>query len=291
MSIILSRDIVLTDASVEDPNACHIGYRTLIARSNITADYAEQFYPIENVVTPATNLFWRSISLNEQYITIAAGLNSGVDYVGFANHNFGSAGIAYQAEASDDGETWEPISDEIIPDSDAPHVQVFPLAAHAFYRIRLTPTGTVYPRIAVLYLGKMLVMQRRTYVGHTPITMGRETTISNNRSETGQFLGRVVRREFLQTSFSFKDITPEWYRSYFDDFAEASRTTPFFIAWRPLDYPLEVGYCWATDDIVPKNQRNNGMMSFGFKVQGIGKFVATATAAEVDIETDTGSST
>ena len=287
MSIILSRDLVLTDNSVEDPNAGHIGYRTLLSRSNVTADFEEQFFPIGNVANPATNLFWRSVSLNEQYIYVSAGLNTGVDYIGIANHNLSSGGIAYQVEGSDDGIDWEPISDEIIPDSDAPHVQIFPLAVFALYRIKLTPSGDAYPRIAVIYLGKMLVLQRRTYVGHTPITMGRETTISNNRSETGQFLGRVVRREFLETSVSLKNITSDWYRTYFDDFAEAARTTPFFWAWRPLDYPAEVGYCWAADDIVPKNQRVNGMMQVGFKMQGIGKFVATSTSLDEDVETST----
>lgn len=287
MSIILSRDIVLTDTSTEDPNAGHIGYQTLLERSNTVADYAEQFFPIENVANPATNLFWRSTSLGVQYITVSAGLNAGIDYVGFANHNFGSGGIAYQIEGSDDGDVWEPISDEMIPDSDAPHVQVFPLAVYTLYRIKLTPSSTIVPRCSVIYLGKMLVLQRRTYVGHTPITMGRETTISNNRSETGQFLGRVVRREYLQTGVKLKNLTPEWYRSYFDDFVEAARTTPFFWAWRPVDYPTEVGYCWAKDDIVPENQRANGMMSVSFKMQGIGKFIAVATDADIPSDIST----
>lgn len=284
MSIILSRDIVLTDNSIEDPNAGHIGYRSLLTRSNTVADFAEQFFPIENVANPATNLFWRSESTEVQYITISAGLNSGADYVGFANHNLSSAGIAYQVQGSNDGIDWDDISDEIIPDSDAPHVQIFTLAVYTLYRIKLTPTGDTVPRIAVLYLGKMLVLQRRTYVGHTPITMARETTLSNNRSETGQFLGRVVRREFLQCGIELQNLTPEWYRSYFDDFAEASRTTPFFWAWRPIDYPAEVGFCWAMDDIVPKNQRNNGMMQTSIKLQGIGKFVAISTAVDGDYE-------
>lgn len=276
MSIILSRDLVLTDESTEDPNAGHIGYKNLITRSNVTSDFSETFFPIVNVANVATNLFWKSVSLGVQYITVAAGLNAGVDYIGFANHNLGSGGIAYQVEGSNDGSTWVPISDEIIPDGDTPHVQLFTIAIYTAYRIKLTPTGVIYPRIAVLFLGKMLVLQRRTYVGHTPITMGRETTFSSNVSENGHFLGRVIRRESVQTDLSIKNLTPEWYRSYFDDFAQAARTQPFFWAWRPVDYPTEVGYVWATDDIRPKNQRANGMMSVSMKMTGIGSFNATS---------------
>lgn len=282
MSIILSRDIVLTDTSIEDPNAGHIGYRNLLTAANVTADFEEEFFPIRNAANPATNLFWRSISLNEQHITIAAGLNTGVDYVGLANHNLSSGGIAYQVQGSNDGTTWTDIGDEIIPDSDAPHMQRFELAVFTQYRIRLTPTGALYPRIAVVYIGKLLVTQRRIYVGHTPITMGRDTTFASNVSENGQFLGRIVRRESRASAVELQNLTPEWYRSYFDAFAEAARYAPFFWAWRPVDYPLEVGYVWATDDIVPKNQRNNGMMSVGFKMTGIGNFFPSSTADDLD---------
>lgn len=281
MSIILSRDIVLTDASVEDPNAGHIGYQNLITRSNISADYAEAENPVANAANTLTNLFWRSTSAAAQYITVAAGLNSGIDYVGFANHNLGSAGIAYQVQGSNDGSTWEDIGDEIIPDSDSPHVQIFPLTVFTLYRVKLTPSGAIVPRIAVIFIGKMLVLQRRTYVGHTPITMGRDTTFTTNRSENGHFLGRAIRRESLSSSINLQNLTPEWYRSYMDPFAEAAKLTPFFWAWRPVDYPLEVGYCWTTDAITPKNQRANGMMEVSFKITGIGSFDATSAADEV----------
>lgn len=286
MSIIISRDLVLTDESTEDPNAGHIGYKSVIERTNINADYSESFNPIANVANVATNLFWKSTSLLPQYITITAGLNGGVDYVAFANHNLGSGGISYQVEGSNDGSTWVPISDVIIPDGDTPHVQIFTLAIYTAYRVKLTPTGIIYPRIAVLFLGKMLVLQRRIYVGHTPVTMGRETTFSSNVSENGHFLGRVIRRESVQTSIAIKNLTPEWYRSYFDDFAEAARLTPFFWAWRPVDFPTEVGYVWCTDDVVPQNQRANGMMSVTMKVAGIGKFRANSADDSEDLSTD-----
>lgn len=277
MSIIISRDIILTDDSLDDPNAGHIGIQTVIARNNLSADYSDGNKAIANLANVATNLFWRSSSLADQYITIAAGLNEGVDYVAFANHNFASGGISYQVEGSNDGVTWTPISDTIIPENDSPHVQIFPLAIYPSYRIHLTPS-LVVPRIAVLYLGKMFVLQRKIYVGHTPITMGRDTSFVTNRSESGQFLGRVIRKQSLGTTVDLKNLTEDWYRAYFEDFVIAARTRPFFWAWRPIDYPQEVGYVWTTDDIIPKNQRNNGMMSVSMKIVGIGSFVAISGA-------------
>lgn len=277
MSILLTRDIVLSDAATEDPDAGHIGWHSFIKVDNIAADYAEQFFPITNLANSATNEFWRSVSLNQQYITVNVGLNSGIDYVGFANHNLGSGVIAYRLEGSNDGMAWTAITEDVIPESDAPHVQVFELAIYTAYRIRLTPTATTFPRISCSNIGKMLVLQRRIYVGHTPITMGDDTTVTNNRSETGQFLGRIVRREFLTATVAVKNLSADWVRTYFLDFKEASKTLPFFWAWRPLSYPMEVGYCWLMDDIALKNQRANGMMNMSMQMQGIGKFVAEAT--------------
>jgi hypothetical protein len=93
--------------------------------------------------------------------------------------------------------------------------------------------------------------------------------ITNARSESGNFLGRIVINEMTETSVSMQNLTPDWYRSQLDPFIRASKETPFFFAWRPGDYPNEVGYAWITDDPQPSNQRSNGMMQIDFQMRGI----------------------
>ena len=285
--IIISKNLVLPDVTGVDPNAPRIGYRNLITPSNISADYEDQQFPARNIGYPATNLKWRSISLNEQYITVSVGANDGIDYVGFANHNFGTAGVAYLVQGSNDGSTWVDVSDEVIPNDDSPHVQLFELAVYTQYRVRLTPATDKYPYCAVIYIGRMLSMQRNLYVGHSPVTLSRDTTFQTKNSENGNFLGRTIQREAMTCSAEFSNLTPSWYRIYFDPFVIAARTLPFFWAWRPADYPAEVGFVWATDDIVPKNQRNNGMMGVGWKMRGIGAHISESAAADPDLETTT----
>jgi hypothetical protein len=70
-------------------------------------------------------------------------------------------------------------------------------------------------------------------VAHTPIKYGRRTNVTNGMSESGNFLGRIVLGQMVETEVSLQNITPGWYRSYMDPFIEASRETPFFFAWRP----------------------------------------------------------
>jgi hypothetical protein len=286
--IIISRNLVLSDQYAEvDPNAPRIGYRTLATFGNVVADSENILYPVSNLTNVATSSFWRSESAGVQYVYVTPGLNSGVDYIGFANHNLGSAGISYQVEGSDDGSVWTPISDEVIPGDDTPHVQLFVRVTYGAYRVKFTPSTSVVPQIAIMYLGRILSLPRNIYVGHIPITMGRETSMVNNKTENGQFLGRIIRRQYLQTTVKMQNISPSWVRTYLLPFMDAAEATPFFWSWRPQRYPREVGYCWTTDDIHPENQRNNGMMSFSMKIQGIGKYILIDREGDDYYETST----
>ena len=274
--IVISQNLVLSQLGTVKPNAPRIGYRTIATFDNITATYEEDIHPATEMTNVATNLWWRSTSTEDQYITVVAEGTERVDYIGLANHNFGSAGIAYRVQTSLDGSDWTDVTSPRIPESDEPIMHLFEEQFNSFYRIFLEPSDTP-PRLAVFYIGKLLSIQRNIYVGHTPITMARDTSFLGNLSENGQFLGRVITSEFLSNAVELKNLTPSWYRTNFEPFAQQARYRPFFFAWRPQSYPREVGYVWAVDNIVPTNQRPNGMMQVSFKVQGISDFVATAS--------------
>jgi hypothetical protein len=271
--IIISKNIVLSENPLFDPNSPRIGYRTLVTPSSVTAEFEDIQYPARNLGNVSTASKWKSTAAILQYIYISSGINDGVDYVGFANHNLGGAGIAYTVEGSNDGVEWDEISDSVIPDSDAPHMQLFTLAVYAQYRIALA-AGTAPPYCAILYLGRSLALQRHIYVGHTPITMGRMTTSKVRNSENGNFLGRTIVREYVATAIDMHNITPAWYRNYFEPFVIAAKTQPWFWAWRPGDYPREIGFVWTQGDIKPTNQRSNGMMKWNAKIQGIGDHIS-----------------
>jgi hypothetical protein len=127
----------------------------------------------------------------------------------------------------------------------------------------------VTPYLAVLYAGELLLLQRRIYVGHTPIKFGRRLNLANHRSIDGNFLGRIVLSEKTETSIALKNLTSTWYRNYMEPFLLAAQEIPFFFAWRPGTYPTEVGYVWLTGDPVPVNQLSNGMMQVSFDVEGV----------------------
>ena len=176
-------------------------------------------------------------------------------------------------------ETGNPVLDErgnpvlgegaFTPSDDLPLIFRFALQTAPTAVRLLLGTGNAIPQAAVLYVGQSLIFQRRVYVGHSPITMGRKTNVTNGMSESGNFLGRIKIGESRVTSVALKNLSPASYRLLMDPFIASATQYPFFFAWRPGTYPLETGFCWLTADAVPVNQLANGMMSVTLSLAGI----------------------
>lgn len=273
--IILSSSFVLTrDATDDDFDKPIIGYRTQAIFGSVTADYEAAGYPASNLTNPFTNSKWVSSSGAEQFVTVSCNGLDPIDYVGLATHNLGTAHVAVAVEGyteldSDGAPDWEELIEERLFADDSPLIVRFEPQPFVAIRLRLRPATSTLPTIAVLYVGKLLSIERRVYVGHTPITYGRSTVITNARSEAGDFLGRIVQSQRTESALKLQNLSPSWYRSNMEPFLRASVDAPFFFAWRPDTFPREVGYCWLTNDPTPTNQRPNGMMQIELQLAGV----------------------
>jgi hypothetical protein len=138
-------------------------------------------------------------------------------------------------------------------------------------RLRIQPsqaTEPTVPYVAVMYVGKLLVLPRGTHSDHIPITLGRTTRVMNGRSETGNFLGRVILSEARSTTFAVKHLEQNWYRQHFDPFVVAAQESAFFFAWRPTAHPNDVGYCVLTNDVQPSRSFDTGRFSVTLNLNG-----------------------
>ncbi len=278
MPVVISSSLTLAAADsgggVINADNPIIGYQNQVTASNITATTEDPDFPASNLGNVSTALRWLGEVGSpeaDEYITITADTAELCDYIGIARHNFGSAQITVSVEALDEDaspDAWVEIVQEFIPANDQPIIMRFTPQALSQVRIRLQP-GNAAPTAAVVYLGALLVLQRRIFVGHTPINYGRGSKVINARSENGSFLGRIVLNEMTKTTAALQNLTPAWYRTYFDPFVTAARENPFFWAWRPGSYPAECGFAWLTNDPKPANQRPNGMMQVSFEMSGI----------------------
>lgn len=274
----ISSEVVLSDTSGDlRPDGPLVGYRQLLTVTNVSADEEAAGFPASNLANPSTAEKWKGLTDDPQTVTVNLGSPQTCDYVGIARHNLGTIGCTIQVQSSVDGDVWDDLGDDFIPGDDSPIMVRFDDSNGPYFRLELTP-GSGVPEIAVLYLGRLLVLQRNIYVGHTPITYSYANTVSVGMSESGEFLGAVARRANPSTDVKQANLTASWFRANMAPFfkqcvgnATDRHRTPFFFAWRPTSFPDEVAFGWFPEGSPPtaSNARPNGMMDANFSIQGI----------------------
>jgi hypothetical protein len=270
MAIYISKGLYTSGAlNSADFNANNpvIGYKNYILQSGISATSERDDFPASNVFNTSTAEYWESEIDTVQYLEFNINI-SAIDYVGIAAHNL--SGMEYEIEYKvGAGGTWTAVESPLTPSDNSAIVWYFEPILADFWRIKITPTAGNNPKIGVVYIGEATRLQRRVYVGHTPIVYGRKTNVTTGMSENGDYLGRIVKNRSLSSSVKQNNITASFYRSVVEPFVKHAdvESKPYFFAWRPSSYPLECGYCWNTSNIVPQNERPNGMMDFSISMR------------------------
>jgi hypothetical protein len=102
-----------------------------------------------------------------------------------------------------------------------------------------------------------------------PLPDARRVSVANNRSESGNFLGRIVLGEWRESRVPLSLITPEWFRANMRPFLKHAAELPFFFAWRPGTYPAESGYAWFTGDPDPAPAGPSNLIAVVWTMGGI----------------------
>ena len=258
----ISTNLVLTLNEIND-NAGRICFDNFVTTTSISATSAAAGSPITNAANPSTAFKWLATSNATQTITISNPNRRPIDYLGIARHNLAQQNLTITIKF--DGVVVRPASE--VQETQA---LLFLFADATPATVQIVITNAVFaPYIAVIYAGLSMRLERNIYVGHTPVTMGRERTAVNGISQSGEYLGEVVLNKSLTTGVSLQNLTPAWYRLNLDPFFAQSPRPPCFWAWRPTGYPAEIGYCWVEGNPRPTNQRSNGMMQVDWTFRGI----------------------
>jgi hypothetical protein len=256
--IIRSNVLTLSD---DDEDLPLIGYDNNVTTTNITATNEDPVYTAVNLANVATHLPWKaSGNTTDNYLTVQLDGLTTIDYVGIAAHNFGTVGNTVSIEGTVDPNSpydspgYSAIVQATLIDDDCPLIFQFVPGLYGAIRVRIQPgnLNAANPQAAVLYVGQLLTCQRSINLNrHIPINLGKKTEVVNGMSESGQFLGRIVRTQYTQSKAEFEWFEPAWYRANFDPFVRASKDTPFFWAWNPDEQPDDTGYAWLTEDAIP----------------------------------------
>lgn len=270
MSIVISSALVVADSS-DGLSLNHpvIGWHNVVTSTTIVATNEDANYPASNLANPATHLEWRSDNDGDQYLTITTNEVDPIDYLAVAGHNFFSEEIPTSVEGFIGG-VWTEIVEEVMAPDDGPIIYRCEAQSLSQIRLKMQVVSDIHlPRAAVVYVGKLLVVERKIYVGHTPLPDGIKSSVVNGRSESGKFLGRIELGEWRESTIPLSLLSPDWFRTYMRPFLRSGKNLPFFFAWRPEDYPFETGYAFLMEDPMPTPVGPNNLIAFDIKVGGV----------------------
>jgi hypothetical protein len=276
MSVVISLNLVLTTAAGDQPNNNNplIGWHNLVTVANIVADSEQAGFPAIELANALTHRMWRSDSQAVQHVTVTHNAVDPVDYVAIAGHNFGTAQIAVRIDGYNQlvmgNPDWFTLVQEFMPAHNGPLLFRFVPQSLLGVRVRMA-SGAAAPIAAVVYVGRLLVLQRRIYVGHKPLLFNERTEAFAGRAERGQYLGSLILGAWNDGTLQQNNVTASFYREQIEPWRRAGLMArrPFFFAWRPGDYADECAYCWPMGDLDVGNQLANGMMQFALNMQGI----------------------
>lgn len=122
--------------------------------------------------------------------------------------------------------------------------------------------------IGIIRAGVALQMPIPLYGGHRPLNLNRITEAQQQFSETGQWLGRIVKRRAVASAYEWEYLTSTWYDTYFEPFAQTLPLSPFCIAGNPSKIASDVGFVWTDRDPEPVNMGVNAYRSVSLNVTG-----------------------
>jgi hypothetical protein len=236
-----------------------IGYKNLLVTTNSTA--------ADKMLIP--NTFERFISGPSAYTLKfqLAGITA-IDFVAIGAHNAGthSGGVNILVKyAATIGGALTTIENLEFADNSAKMVLFDEIQAAEIALVFSVATGL---ELGVFYAGKALEMEQPIYGGHSPIDLSSKAQYESVISESGNFLGRTIKRQGVESTFSWQHLSPLWYRENFQPFVLSAKTIPFFIMWRPDLYDGAV-FGFTTKDIKPMNMGGgSGLMNVSINVMG-----------------------
>lgn len=122
--------------------------------------------------------------------------------------------------------------------------------------------------IGIIRFGKAMQMPIPIYGGHRPLNLNRVTEAQQQFSETGQWLGRIIKRRAVTSSYDWEYLKASWYDTYFEPFAQTLPLNPFCIAGNPSKIGSDVGFVWTDRDVEPSNMGIKAYRSVSLSVTG-----------------------
>lgn len=200
--------------------------------------------------------------------TLVAAADVSIDCVFIAAHNLSGKTVTISTAATVGGGH---TTRATISLTDNSTIAVFFNNAGALYtvrEVRVNVNDGTDIAIGIIRAGAALQMPIPIYGGHRPLNLNRVTEAQQQFSETGQWLGRIIKRRAVTSSYDWEYLTTTWYDTYFEPFAKTLPLQPFCIAGNPSKITTDVGFVWTDRDVEPVNMSIKAYRSVSLGVTG-----------------------
>lgn len=202
--------------------------------------------------------------------TLVTAADAGIDCVFIAAHNLSGKTVTISTSATVGGAHTTRAT--ITPTDNSTICALFNTAstgvAYTIREVRVTVNDGTDIAIGIIRAGVALQMPIALYGGHRPLNLNRITEAQQQFSETGQWLGRIIKRRAVATSYDWEYLSTSWYDTNFEPFAQTLPLQPFCIAGNPSKITTDVGFVWTAADVEPVNMGVNAYRSVSLSVTG-----------------------
>lgn len=186
-------------------------------------------------------------------------------YITLATLNNVSAGVYDGSYAYD---TSTAIPSQIVDDNYNVCLKLDSVS-YRYYRLEFTPSTVV--RIAVLAIGQRMEFELGFYKGIAPPKLNEDIVVTNNKSESGIYLGRsIVRTGVKPTSINLDNISHAWLYATWLPFKQHAEVYPFFYSFgnTPL-YNNQLCYQTSFAPVKFDDRIGGGHGSCGITFEGV----------------------
>lgn len=228
-------------------------------------------YPFECAYDGRPSTYWK-VEAGTQYLTFV--FPSAKDVNSYAYYSTGpgtldKVGGTCQLQYSlDGGGSWLDFAVAEAPVDTTPIYRSEDTISAARWRWKFVSATDFY--VACLSFGVDFQFERGCWVGLSPSGLARDTTLTNNLSQGGNWLGRSVIRNGSLFTWSFEDLSIDFVYAYVADFAEWAETGPFFCLWNKESFPADAAFGWSFEGKNPPPQLSKagaGFFSYRMKIQ------------------------
>lgn len=233
---------------------CYDNHLTSPLLTSVTPTSQRSGFSVENCYDWYTTTYW-SPTFASGYAYFQAEFSSAVsaDYLAIYRHNLGSVGGTFYVEYSHDnwGTYFLASTSTLITAADNElKISSFASVTARYWRVVFNLSTATPFFVGVVMLGRKTHLYRGMIAGFTVPRHGRKNDIVNQKTEGGQFVGRVKTSQGARTSINFKHVTQSWVRVIWEPFVKHAELYPFLFSWNHDTYPQDAVYC-VTDGEIP----------------------------------------